>query len=245
MFPQISIGVACTTLLGKVVTLLWAIFLIIGPDYHAMRTFLDLVTFILSDYGTEKGIVDFPDVLLDFLAAIDVKVPTDAERLPFLFPHGIHSPGWEHSIDGLVRFYFCLFPWFPGFLRDLKNLARLMNRYGPNLADVLDAAGRRGAGTIIRKQTVSSFAHWRWGTIRDVARDCMTCHPILQNNLDALASYLNNIRDTVVAKGATRALTTPAWAQELEVVGWGSEHLVGLGRWGGSCLCHQDEFRAG
>ena len=243
MFPQISIGVSCTTLLGKVVSLLWAIFLLVGPNYYAFRSFLGCVTWILTDYGTEKGVPDFQDILGVFLVAIGVHVPADAVQLDFLFPHAMFAPGWEHSIDGLLRYFLCLFPWFPTFLRDLKNLARLINRYGPNLADTLDMAGLRGAAAVIRKQSVATLAHWRWGTILEACKDCCISFPILRLNLESIRAYLHTIRDTVIVKGAMRTFTDVEWQRQLEVVSWSIRHMVSLGKWIGSCVCHADQYK--
>jgi hypothetical protein len=141
MFPQVCIGISCTSLLGKVVTLLWDIFLIVGPDYNKIRCFLGCVFVILTDYGTEKGIVDYPDVLFEFMQAIGCLILNNAERRLFLFQNALHSPGWEHSIDGLLRFFLCLFKWFPAFLKDLKSPARLLNRYSRGMVETLKNDG--------------------------------------------------------------------------------------------------------
>ena len=192
MFPQTSIGVSCTTLLGKVATLLWAIYLLVCLNYYAFLSFLGCVTWILTDYGTENGGPRFSRYLWCVFVAFGVHVPADAVQLDFLFPHAMLAPGWEHSIDGLLRYFLCLFPWFPTILRDLKkNLAILINRYGPNLADTLDMAGLRGAAAVIRKQSVATFVHWRLGTTLEVCKDCCINFPILKLNLESIRAYLH------------------------------------------------------
>ena len=101
----------------------------------------------------------------------------------------LHSPGWEHVVDGLLRFFLCQFPWFSSHLRDLKHLARLMNIHYLGLAECLENVGKRGTTQVLRSMSVSSFAHWRWGTICKVSKDCGVVQPILKDNLHHIETF--------------------------------------------------------
>jgi hypothetical protein len=97
-------------------SLLWETWLIAGPSYFDMRRFLDSVTSVCTDYGTERIIPDFPDVLPDFLRYIGVHVPAKAETREFLMPSAVLNPGWNHARDGVLRVCLCSLPWFAVWL---------------------------------------------------------------------------------------------------------------------------------
>ena len=126
LFPQICIGISTTTAFGKTISFLYALVLADGPFYHRLRLYLSKVKYLITGFGTEEQISDFPDVLCDFLTYLNVQLPPDATTYSHLFPNSVSSPGWGHICDGLLRFVLCTFPWFAAWLRDLKFLIRFL-----------------------------------------------------------------------------------------------------------------------
>lgn len=117
LMPQICIGIGSLSAYGKVMSLLWIIWLMVGPTYNSMRGFTNRVFSFNTDYGTERSIVDYPDCLGFFLRYINVQVPTNAEVQEFLFPSAVANPGWFHFWDSVVRAALCSLPWFPAWLQ--------------------------------------------------------------------------------------------------------------------------------
>jgi hypothetical protein len=61
-FPYLALEQGQFDVFGKLIALLWGIFLVAGPSYWAMRKFCDSVVSILTDAGTERGIIGSVDV---------------------------------------------------------------------------------------------------------------------------------------------------------------------------------------
>ena len=124
LMPQVSIGSVMYTCLGKAFAMLWQIWLLVGPKYIDMRICLDSVAGINTDFGTERKVVDLPDVLIDFMHFIGCPVPKNAVRETWLLPNALPIAGWHHIFDGLIRFGLYQFAWFPSWLLTLKGCLR-------------------------------------------------------------------------------------------------------------------------
>jgi hypothetical protein len=85
LMPQICIGIGSLSAYGKVMSLLWIIWLSVGPTYNAMRRFANRVFSFNTDYGTERSIVDYPDCLGDFYDTSMRKCPPTLRFRSFFF----------------------------------------------------------------------------------------------------------------------------------------------------------------
>ncbi|CAK0789149.1 unnamed protein product [Prorocentrum cordatum] len=63
LLPLISIGMSMFSALGKCFALLWQVFLIAGPRFEDVRKFLNIVRSLTVDFGTERLLADYEDVL--------------------------------------------------------------------------------------------------------------------------------------------------------------------------------------
>jgi hypothetical protein len=120
--------------------------------YHRLRVYLSKVKSLITDFGTEKQINDFPDILCDLLTYLNVQLPADATTYSHLFPNSVSSPGWGHICDGLLRFVLCTFPWFAAWLRDLKFLIRFLHNHRDNLVELFMRSNCKGAASVLKKQ---------------------------------------------------------------------------------------------
>ena len=152
LFPQICIGISTTTAFGKTISFLYALVLVVGPFYHRLRVYLSKVKSLITDFGTEKQINDFPDILCDLLTYLNVQLPADATTYSHLFPNSVSSPGWGHICDGLLRFVLCTFPWFAAWLRDLKFLIRFLHNHRDNLVELFMRSNCKGAASVLKKK---------------------------------------------------------------------------------------------
>ena len=218
----------------------------VGPDYHSMRRFLACVLSIVTDYGTEHKIVDAPDYLCPFLDYLGVPLPVGAEVFEFLFPVAVGSPGWGHVCDGLLRFLLCSYIWFPAWLRDFKALCKFIHLHSQDLSELFDAAQHPGSASVLRLATVRRFAEWRWGTLHASWKTFSDgLLDVLRNEVKLIEAYMRNMKDTVMAAGALRALTDPDWSKVSLFVGWSAREVTHLQTWGGWCMCHEEEHERG
>ena len=103
LFPLVSVGPMMGTLVGKVMTLLWQVFLIAGPHPNGMRRFLNRIRSITTDLGTERLLAGVRDLLPEFYVWIGAKLVRPIPRRTWLFPRALAAPGWCHINDTLVR----------------------------------------------------------------------------------------------------------------------------------------------
>ena len=126
LMPQISIGHAMFSKVGKTVSLLWQCWLIAGPSFPRMRLFLDSITSICTDFGTERLVVDMPDILPDFIRLIGGGVPANIVPNKWLFPNAFAMAGWHHVFDGCIRYGLGQLDWFDPWLLELKSCLKFL-----------------------------------------------------------------------------------------------------------------------
>jgi hypothetical protein len=107
--------------LSKVLTLLWQIFLQVGPDFSCVRAFCNAIRCMCTDMGVERLMSDQVDCLKEFYWLIDPKLDlTNFPDQTYLFPKCVHYGGWRHLWDNLLRRGLVRLPWFAEWLADFK-----------------------------------------------------------------------------------------------------------------------------
>jgi hypothetical protein len=98
LFPAINIGRLLFGVLGKTMTLVYQIFLQVGPRYEDIRNVCDSVGGITTDMGMEMRIPDHHDILIPWCKFMKIHVPTTAQPQQHLFPRALLSVGWMSTI---------------------------------------------------------------------------------------------------------------------------------------------------
>ena len=111
--------------------LLWAWFLMTGPNRHYLQRLLSLVTGIVTDHGVESAVVDMPGCIGALLASIGGK-HEDGEDGTHLFPRGLLCQGWKHVFDGALRRVLTSLEWFPQWLAQFKAICSLLHDRNKN-----------------------------------------------------------------------------------------------------------------
>ena len=123
--PLTTFGHGFARLIDKVMTVLWVIWLLAGPTEIQMRQFLFSVVASVTDFGTESGICDFPDVLPMFFvwlqSGLDEASKCIVDKTKYLFPRAFYFPGWNHLWDNLLKDALMRLPFFPDWLTRLKT----------------------------------------------------------------------------------------------------------------------------
>ena len=109
------------TAVAKLTTVVWQIFLLVGPSIEDMRRFMNRVVSIVSDFGTERLIVVAQDQLREILklfgdAAHYAKPAIGA----LMFPIAMQIGGWKHIADGLIWACLSRQDWFTEWMNVLK-----------------------------------------------------------------------------------------------------------------------------
>lgn len=241
LLPVVSLDACGTDGLGKVMALLWQVFLCVGPSWAAMKQFLHHVQGIVSDMGTERAAADFPDLLDLFFEIIDC--PVDRRELEiwpvtkYLFPRALQVPGWKHLFDNLLQRGLTSLRCFPAWFEVFKALVSFLRRYGVRevLATKWRSLGLSGPTDMLMKLSLPSLAEWRWGSLA-------ACTTAVRGLLDTIslhmnASWFKHSRDSTRLDKVFRALRQDLWKKQLVFVDWFACWLTDIMNWGTTCPC--------
>lgn len=246
LLPIVSLSRSRMDSLGKLFTLLWQCYLLIGPSLDVFRWFLMRVKAITTDFGTERKLARFRDMLPDFGWLIKHVGWTRAHRERWMFPYCIQVPGWKHQFDLFIRRGLGDLSFFPGWLAKLKAIVSFL-RLESNvnvLKKSFEASGAFGLSDMISMAKLPRFADWRWGTLQQ-------CTKILTRFIDSFIRFFNvrlfagsrdNVQLTLVASALSPA---SLWRRQLDFVTIFCDHLGTLMQWGVGCRCHSSELAGG
>ena len=124
-FPTTSLGHGHLSLKDRSFSMLWAVWLLVGPSMAALYAFCNTVTQVLTDWGTESGLQDVPDIIPAFIEFICTGAMTlVASPQSRLFPRNIFVPDWNHIWDGMSAASLKQLDWFAAWLALLKQVVR-------------------------------------------------------------------------------------------------------------------------
>jgi hypothetical protein len=244
--PFLHIGLSMLSAQGKLMALLWQVFLMAGPCYKDIRAFLGRVRSITTDFGTERLLATHPDLFHNFCREVGIAIPSDAQKLPRVFPRALQAPGWRHSWDGCIkRGLSSPCKWFPCFLERLKAIVSFLRESMDDMCEELIADGRSGIGSMFRTVGMEAFAKWRWGTCDAVVANVRKIWGTFTSVFRGLR-FVKKMKFTASKLPKIAAACVDAdFSRQLEFVGWFCSILTRLLKWGGSCPCHQEDFLAG
>ena len=126
-FVNASLGFSAN---AKLCTLLWQIFLLVGPSFLALRAFCNQVRSIVTDMGAERLFTQASDILPQFCSMIGVAI-TGSFTQSRLFPRALQIGGWRHLWDVVLRRALCSLAFFPEWLLDFKAISRHTHTHTP------------------------------------------------------------------------------------------------------------------
>ena len=127
LFPLITIDKSMLGAEGKLIALMWLLWLDCGPSFEALRWFCDCIKGICTDMGAERLLLDAIDALPDlFVYLSDAYINANFVRLDFIFPNALHCPGWKHRWDNLLRRGLPMLSFFPSWLDLFKHVVTFL-----------------------------------------------------------------------------------------------------------------------
>lgn len=246
LLPAISLDKGFLDAAGKVLALLWQIFLLTGPTFFLVRLFCSRVRSITTDQGVERLLADYPQVLPEFFQIVDPAcTPGDLELGRHLFPRALVMPGWQHMWDLMIRKGLSGTRFFPGWIVGLKAIVSFL-RSTTNCATIarnLRKKGFDGAADIVEATKLPTFAEWRWGTLLSCVNKLQGVIGTLAANFDA--ALFKESRDRSGISALLGALRSADWHRQFDFVLWFTNWIGALMSWGRGCRCHEGALRAG
>ena len=172
LFPLISLGKTMLKTIGKTFSLLWQVFLHVGPSYEKLELFTRSVVSMTVDFGVESLIPGMPDMLGAFCVYCKIPVPkVGVHRRASTFPRCVVSPGWHHIWDGLTKRGLESTYWFPLFLKQTKLVQSFLRNNMTEMVDELERHGKTSVSALLQSVRLENFAKWRWNTLRRVVSE--------------------------------------------------------------------------
>ena len=242
LLPVVSIGRQQLDTVGKTVSLLWQLTLMVGASM--LPKILRRVRGILTDNGTERKIHTMPNFLRDYYWFIREPPPPDVDQCAMLMPRVLRSSGWRHTFDNVIKKGMCTLDFFPGFLVKLKAIVKFFRDKSlmDTLATSLKSRGLGNAAAVLCASSLPSFAHWRWSTLHKCVSGVSGIIRTFANVFDP--ALFHNMRDRTLYTTVVSALASGTWAsRELDFVCWFAAWITPLQNFAGSCPCHPDGCR--
>ena len=244
LLPCLSLGPSFTDAIGKACGVLWQIWLLTGPSFEHVRSFLWRIKSITTDQGVERKIVDLADLLKDFFFLIDPALDLSGfEHERWLFPNAWAIPGWKHAWDNLLQRGLNCLIWFPLWLSRFRSMVAFLRipSHVPKLTRHLRGQGLGYLADVLEAQRLPSFADWRWSTLK---RCLSAVLPFLDGLIDNFDPALfPGSRSSMVPM--ITAFGCEAWRRQTDFVMFLATWLVQLQQWGSGCDCHAAQLLAG
>ena len=125
LLPLVSLSRDFLDAVGKLVALLWALWLMLGPQMDQFRHFLGRTRAIVSDCGTERKLADHMDIIPFFYQVLNPKLP-ESPFSSHTFMRALPIPGWMHTWDNILRRGLASLTFFPKFIDNLRALVSFL-----------------------------------------------------------------------------------------------------------------------
>ena len=236
LFPLVSIGRPMLKVVGKCFSLLWQIYLMVGPHYKLLEEFTSCVVSMTVDFGTEKSLPGIADLLPSFCLYIGVPLPKGCRKRTKTFPRAIVAPGWHHTWDGLVRRGLTSTEWFPVFLRQAKGVWSFFRHHLPEMEDELVRKGHRMVAQIFKSIELENFAKWRWNTLKKVVCELVKVYATFKVWYPTF-EFVAGLRDASEAQLLKDTLASKSFVDQLKYTCWLTSWMGDIDKWGGGCPC--------
>ena len=110
---------------GKLVALLWCIWLLVGPRPDDVLRFVMSIRSITTAMGTERMLAIMPDILPDFFSLLLGFHQHGLPHRQFTFDLALQVPGWMHSWDVIIKRCLSSLSWFPSWLDKFKSIVKI------------------------------------------------------------------------------------------------------------------------
>jgi hypothetical protein len=237
LLPVVSLGREYLDVTGKALALLWQLYLMVGAS--GLQPLLARVRGVLTDSGTEKYLIELPDILDIFWNLIGETPPKAYVATLHLFPQALRISGWKHVFDLLIRKGLTTLSWFPSAITKIKGLVKFLRDVSLTEALIKHCKSEKldGLAAVVGKLSLPGFAHWRWTTLHDCCKGLAPALSSLAANFDA--QWFPGMRDRVLLTTVVCALGDQVFLDvHFPFVQWVCRWITRISSWVGGCPCH-------
>ena len=261
MSPLVTLGSGRAGLDDKVAAHIHQVFLEYGPSAGHVAAACSDVRQVMSDMGVEFGICNFGNaigqVLGEKLDWGDDSVPwvlpegLAEDRLRFLYPFALQTPGVLHILDWIIRSTVEQLAWWPAWQLECKRLLQFCHgqAHRDRLRTLIESHALDGQSSELATAfDVASgrFAEWRWKTLSLAVKDVQR----LERAMRFLASKVDfstslGSRDASGMRHLQAICTSAAFWDKARGIRSLVDPIVGCMGWLQGCDCHEDQLQIG
>ena len=183
ILPMVTLGAGRASLLDKVASHLHQTHCDYGPSVSHVAASCCDVRQVMSDMGTEFGICNFGNAIGQVLGErwewTDSSPPWTVpeaqarDRLKFLYPFALQTPGLLHIVDWVIRSTVEVLPWWAVWQLECKRLLQFCHgvAHRDRLRVILKELGPPEAAAASLEVGTGRFAEWRWKTLARAVKD--------------------------------------------------------------------------
>ena len=229
-----------------------------GPAKEDMKRMELLVRHVSSDMGTEFGVGDNVEFIDEFFARLhNAKAPqnpVDAQKLNYMFPLAIKSPGIQHIIDWVIKQLLNKLSFWDEFEKSAKTVLQFVHSSGhrDKMVALIDSLHNLDEQRKVQlkatlTKSVYDFAKWRWHTLADACRALLRIRDVCE----AVFSDMSYVQSNFVFREKNIGLklhsiikSKTIWPQAtaLKLL---TKPLIKFSSWIRACKCHEQELLAG
>ena len=238
--------------ISKGVALVWALWLVCGPEEDALRWLISKIRSFTTDFGVEMHLLEIPDLVS---AVISWTGGTPLERVRGmikpdvrLFSKAMRIAGWSHSLGGIMKKVSQNFPMWPRYLAIMRSLCKFLRNhtYRAHFIRKLQSISCPLDVSTLLKSFSAGFAKWRYETVFTVLSQLVPLETLFMVYM-AKEMFSKFQDEAEFARVMSGAKDKPFWkwaSLSLEKV---YTALEDLRRWGMICDCeeHVEQRRHG
>ena len=245
ILPGSTLAYGHTGTVSKGLALLWAVWLIAGPETKELQWFCSHVRSLTTDFGVEMHLLDLPDMSAAMVAWAGGRALHRVRPLvqpdTRLFPRALRIAGWSHTMGGVMKGVAELFPQWPSSLSNMRFLCKFYKNgtYRQHIRRKM--ALERALDKSLASFT-AGFAKWRYETVYEVLRQLDGVRAVSELPLPPqLFAHAQDQAEMAQVMAACR--DAPFWRWTSVSFKTVFRELEFLRRWGMVCECpdHREE----
>lgn len=239
--PGSTLAYGHTGTWDKGVALLWALWLVAGPEERDLVYVCSKVRSLTTDFGVEMHLLEIPDITKAFIAWLGGQplhtlrpyINTDSR----IFQKALRIAGWSHTLGNIMKEVAEEFPQWPqwlGFLRALTKFFRNKS-YRQHIARCL---GHVPGVADSMKSFRATFAKWRYETVVNTQFELGKRRELCETHMTR-AMFINAQDQTLVTTVMEACADSGFWRWMAVSHDNAFRRLEVLRKWGMVCPCEE------
>ena len=173
----------------KGVALLWALWLVAGPQEQDLVYACGHIRSLTTDFGVEHHLLEIPDITRAFIAWVGGepvhKLRHLVQRDTRLFWRALRVAGWSHALGNIMKELAEGMGQWPLFIKFLRALCKFFRNtsYRQHIARALRHV--EGIAAMMKKGFNANFLKWRYETVVNVMRELRRLRRLCEVHLNS------------------------------------------------------------